>query len=220
MNETLSRPLLNAARAWRLPTGRAGLWRIRRVRLSGMTTLLLDSSRLGPYTVLTVLERTTLATLHDVFGECVMEDSEVELARHLPAMLGAQGRVLVTGLGLGCVVRGMLATGRVTHVDVVECDPAILTLVGPSFAREPRVTLHQGDARTIAWPDSARWDFAWHDVWDEHEPLDLVHAKLIAQYADRVTTQGAWGFNRIAKNAWSSRLAGASRRRRALSTVR
>ena len=47
-------------------------------------------------------------------GETVMEDSEPESAPPLAKIwMIAHGRVLVTGLGLGCVVRGLLANSKV-----------------------------------------------------------------------------------------------------------
>ena len=60
-------------------------------------------------------------------------------SRHLPIWLSARGRVLVTGLGLGCVVRGLLASTCVTHVDCIEIDRYICLVVGEEFpGRSPR----------------------------------------------------------------------------------
>jgi hypothetical protein len=55
--------------------------------------------------------------------EVVMEDSPRELRRHLPIWMHAHGRVLVTGLGLGCVVRGLLASPHVEYIDVAKSTP-------------------------------------------------------------------------------------------------
>src|SRR5580698_3453620 len=70
--------------------------------------------------------------------DVVMEDSAPELRRHLPIWMRARGRVLVTGLGLGCVVRGLLASPRIEHIDVVELDADILKIIGAEFATNPR----------------------------------------------------------------------------------
>jgi hypothetical protein len=195
---------------------RVGLWEIRRydVRKAGGPSWA-EFVRLGPYTEVTALLRDTLATLHSDSGECVMEDSPRELQRHLPILLAAHGRVLVSGLGLGCVVRGLLSKPEVEHIDVVEIDTSIIDLVGREFARNPRVELHIGDAETIEWPDKSRWDFAWHDVWSETESLDVVHARMLTRYHDVAEVQGCWQFPRVVKRAWPRRLLGARRRRAA-----
>src|SRR4051812_44820827 len=88
-----------------------GLWTIRRVSAAEMPNPFSQAYlryTLGGYDSYTLLERATLATMHRDFGECVMEDSARELRRHLPVLLVARGRVLVSGLGLGCVLRGLL----------------------------------------------------------------------------------------------------------------
>lgn len=163
----------------------------------------------------TLLRRVTDATVH-VGGEIVMEDSVSELERHLPIWIAARGRVLVTGLGLGCVLRGLLAKPDVEHVDVVEIDAAIIRVVGAEFAGNPRCTIHHADALTWIPPAGAVWDFAWHDLWTEGERhLQLLHGDLIRKFVDAVPVrrQGAWRFPRCA----GSRIGvlGAPRRRRA-----
>lgn len=144
----------------------------------------------------TILRRVTMAKLHlgDVAQEIVMEDSRQELRRHMPIWLAAHGRVLVTGLGLGCVVRGLLASPAVEHVDVVEIDAGIIRVVGTEFARNPRVKLHCGDALTYRFPPETRWDCAWHDLWTEAggEALHLQHVELLHRFRDRCESQGAW----------------------------
>lgn len=194
----------------------AGLWEIRHADLSTfpIETQLMFCRRLLPYTSITMLLRTTEKTLHQPMGECVMEDSNQELRRHLPIMIPGRGRILISGLGLGCVVRGLLAKPDVEHIDVIEIDPGIARLVWPEFQDDPRVTLHMGDAETWTIPDGARWDFAWHDVWSEHESLAVVHARLFARFDDYVDKQGAWMMPRIAMQRMPRRIIGGPRRRR------
>lgn len=182
----------------------AGLWYTRRfdVRDFGPVGYWRLPRTITPYQTWTALFRWTDATIHLGYGECVMEDSPEELRRHLPILVRARGRVLVTGLGMGCVVRGLLARPDVEHIDVVEIDPHILTLAGLEFEAEPRVTLHEGDALTYDWPAGARWDYAWHDCWCEDGPLDGLHARLLARYRGRCDRQGAWQLDRRVKDLW------------------
>lgn len=145
------------------------------------------------------LHQHTAETLMQDHGEVVMEDTPRELARHLPIWLEARGRVLVTGLGLGCVVRGLLHKPEVDHVDVVEIDAGILSAIGAEFSGNPRVNLVHGDALKVKWPRSARWDFAWHDLWCENGRLDMLHVKLMIRMRSRCQRQGAWGLDRSVK---------------------
>lgn len=195
--------------------GRVGPWEISRVSLEHIMRLnMFMAAGIAPFRSLTMLFRDTLATLHQPLGECVMEDSPTELRRHLPIMIHGRGRILISGLGLGCVVRGLLAKREVEHIDVVEIDPSIVALVGKEFIRNDRVSLHIGDAETIEWPDDARWDYAWHDVWSDQEALQVVHGRLMARYSSMCAHQGAWQFPREAKRSMPSRYIGGPRRRR------
>lgn len=157
----------------------------------------------------TLLRRHTIATLQQNGGEVVMEDSWRELQRHLPIWLEAKGRVLITGLGLGCVVRGLLLNPEVEAIDVVELDPRIIALTKPTLD-DPRVMIVQGDALKVAiWGE---WDYAWHDLWcepsaDGSSRLQMLHAALMAKYRDHVRfKQGAWMFPR-----WAMRTVPASK---------
>lgn len=169
-----------------------GLWSIERIPMVTASQRFL----IGGLTQ-TVLRRTSMATLHLEKGDIVMEDSRQELRKHLPIWLKARGRVLITGLGLGCVVRGLLASPSVEHIDVVELDPSILRIVGAEFKDNPRITLHHDDALKIRWPRGTRWDFAWHDLWVDGDHLQSLHIRLMAKYLDRVDLQGAWGLPRL-----------------------
>lgn len=184
-----------------IPEWAEGMWCMHRLTLHNMIWRHSNTNRLIPSGTYTMLKRCTEATLHlqSFEWECVMEDTLIELRRHLPIALHASGRVLVTGLGLGCVVRGLLLNPRVEHIDVVEIDPTILARIGPSLEGNARVTLHLGDALTFSWPKGTRWNYAWHDVWCENGSLHVLHAELMMRYADIARRQGAWQFPRETK---------------------
>ena len=189
-----------------------GLWEIRRIRCEDDVL-----ARFAGYPSITALHRWTNGTMHQHFGECVMEDSRHELSRHLPIWMNAIGRVLITGLGLGCVVRGLLAKPEIEHIDVIEIDPGIIAAIGPELAADPRVTIHCDDA--LEFDIGGRgWAYAWHDVWsdtDAGQPhLQCIHAKLIKKYFRAVEHQGAWAFPRDISRRLTVRLLGAPRIRR------
>lgn len=147
---------------------------------------------------MTMLYHMTTATMHTDHGDLVMEDSRRELQRHLPIWLRAKGRVLVTGLGLGCVVRGLLASPKIEHITVIEIDPDILRIIGAEFAQNDRVRLIHGDALKVKLND--RFDFAWHDLWTDGEThLQIFHTRLIRRFRFQCHIQGAWQLPRMFK---------------------
>src|SRR4029079_11249043 len=107
-------------------------------------------------------------------------------------------RVLITGLGLGMVVAALLKMGHVEHIDVVEIDEDVIALVEPHYQAlaaqaGKTLTVHHGDAYTLAWPKDARWDVAWHDVsrdlcLDTRAQMTRLHRR----YGRRVDWQDSW----------------------------
>lgn len=171
-----------------------GLWQIRRVDVNKISDIrcVLDYhfAKIG-FSSYTLLHRSTWATLHLAYGDVVMEDSRAELRKHLPIWLSARGHVLVTGLGLGCVVRGLLASPQVEQITVVEIDRQILRIVGHEFKSNPRVRLVEGDAFTVQLRD--RFNYAWHDLYTDGDVhLQVLHAALLARFHKQCEVQGAW----------------------------
>lgn len=133
----------------------------------------------------------------------MMSNTPDELNDHKVAWEHAQGRVLVSGLGLGCVLSGLLTLDGVT-VTVIEKDPDVIRLIGPGYANDPRVEIVEGDVLTYEWPDDARWDYAWHDIWQHISAANLTPEKaefgvsyqgVFQRYAERVPIQHAWAFD-------------------------
>jgi spermidine synthase len=134
-----------------------------------------------------------------------MEDSRRELRKHLPIWMKARGRVLVTGLGLGCVVRGLLASRDVDRIEVVEIDYDIARIIGAEFAGArglagQAVEIHVGDAREIdeSWLPG-KFDAAWHDLWTEGPDLQEQHIDVMMRMLGRCGPQGAWALPRFTK---------------------
>lgn len=199
--------IFNAMRADCIPAGDHGVWEVKRSNISQKDseyTRYLALKGLSKFVApgsYTWLFRWTLATLNQEHGEVVMNDFEPELRKHLRFIQRARGRVLVTGLGLGCVVRGLLACGKVESIDVIERDESVIRLC-ECGVRDPRVTLHHMDAHELkhgALPGRC-WDFAWHDLWNDEdagEPhLQLIHYNIMNRLIKRVKKQGAWALPR------------------------
>jgi hypothetical protein len=193
---------LNAMRADAIPKGESGLWKITKYGLSKEIDV--PDSRgkrwtipAGFYTCLTCF---TEATLHLGTGELVMHDVPYELKKHLIFARRAYGHVLITGLGLGCIARACLANPNVQRVTVIEKSSDVLKLVA-QYMPTARLHIVQADATEWVKENGAGFDCAWHDLWvaddNEAEHLQVLHAKMIIDLADKVPVQGAWELPRM-----------------------
>lgn len=192
---------LNAMKADSIPAGWSGVWFVEKVHVPGYIAchrhgkpIILNS---GDYTYLRRLTDSTLYTTQP--GEVVMEDTPFELKTHLGFATRAYGNVLVTGLGLGCVVRGLLVNQRVQHITVLENSPDVLKLVAPHMPTD-RLTIIEADALKWTAQNKQAFDCAWHDLWtnmEEGEPhLDVWHSELFFNLRGTTKHQGAWAFDR------------------------
>lgn len=206
--------VLAAARADNIPgPARKGLWGIRKFALKTPITVPRGEGKqaLIPPGQFTQLFRwTTHSIMHDT-PDLVMQDTPDELKTHLNFMLNARGRVLITGLGLGCVARGCLANPAVQSVSVIERDKRVIALVAPYMPGE--ITIVQADA--VEWvkrnESLMTFDCAWHDLWSDPDAgerhLQASHSELFCLLAKVVKFQGAWAFPRPQKRLWN-RIAG------------
>ena len=195
---------LDAARAETIPDGWSGLWYVKKWAIKEPTQG--HHERYGwitcPPGSYTSLFRLTDDTLYNKPpGEVVMEDTPIELKSHLDFMMRAYGRVLVTGLGLGCVVRGLLVNPNVEHITVLENSSDVLALVAEHMPKDERLSIVHADA--LEWTrkgNMSGFDLAYHDIWadrDNGQPhLDNLHMRLLFNCAKHVQFQFAWAFNR------------------------
>lgn len=202
--------ILEAARAEAIPTGTSGLWFIWKHTFE-KDTIAKRGSKLceipaGTYTYLCHMDEQHL--MQNPPGEVVMEDTEEELSKHLDFIMRAFGQVLLTGLGLGCVARGLLRNPRVEKVTIVERSLDVLKLVGRYLPSDPRLNIVLADA--LHWVPNAvlhghKWDCAWHDLWSDEsrgEPhLQVLHSRLIMALASKTAMQGAWALPREFRRA-------------------
>ncbi len=131
--------------------------------------------------------------MRDGAWDPMMSDTPAEILDHLDFIYEAKGRCLLNGLGLGVVLKALLAKPEVTQVDVVEIEQDVIKLVAPSY-NDPRVHIYNADAYTIVWDKTDRWTVAWHDIWanlcsDNLEEMTRLHRK----YGHKVEWQGSWG---------------------------
>lgn len=196
--------ILQAARATAIPAAWSGRWFVEKTNLKKMQPVSyrggISILQPGIYTALFCMTDSTMMNWPP--GEVVMEDTPFELKTHLEFMLRARGKVLVSGLGLGCVVRGLLANPAVNHVTCIEKSADVLKLVQPYMPTE-RLTIIHADALEWTANTQQTFDYAWHDLWtdkDAGEPsLDLWHTQLILNCREKAQYQGTWKYERRAK---------------------
>lgn len=198
---------LERMRADCIPVSDCGLWRVVRVLCTerGREVWRRECEGEPPLAgrEYTSLLRYTDSTIH-IGGETVMTDEPGELRKHLAFVRAARGDVLVTGLGLACVVRGLQCSPRVRSITVVERDADVIRLVWPHTSHD-RVTLIEADANEFLCETSQRWDCAWHDIWTDRDGgelhLAVAHQRLMIYAARSVGFQGAWAFPRAHRRA-------------------
>lgn len=208
--DSLIETILRESRADYIPADISGLWFIyKRDNKESQTVDYRGQERILPAGEVTYLMRTTEATVHLKHpGEVVMEDTIFELKSHLGFILNASGNVLITGLGLGCVIRGLLANPKVKHITCIEKSGDVLKLV-QLYMPADRLEIIHADALEWTKENKFEFDYAWHDLWTDRckgEPhLDVWHTKLIRNCVKKVKNQGAWRYSRSLRRLMSAR---------------
>lgn len=133
----------------------------------------------------------------------VMSDTPAEIEGHRHAIENATGRVLIHGLGLGCLVSALMAKPDVTQIDVVDVDPDVIHLTGHYYTHDPRVQIFNRDCLHMNWSQDARWDYVWHDIWSHISPRNLepktaehgiAYSTLFDLFEKQAAMQGAWAY--------------------------
>ncbi len=176
-----------------IPEGRSGKWYVEKFEVKNdIERAIFNLHAMGrevPLGTYTRLMR------DDSWDNPMMSDTPQEIYDQMEVIFKIQelgGRILINGLGLGCVVKAALSFPNVERIDVVELEQDIINLVAPSY-NDPRVHIHHDNAYTIQWNKADKWTIAWHDIWanicsDNLEGMAKLHRK----YGHRVRWQGSW----------------------------
>lgn len=132
----------------------------------------------------------------EIDGFMYASDEAKEIVDYLPFLRRAQGRVLMTGLGLGLCLQALLRKPDVEHVTVIEDNADVLAIVAPFYLGrfgDARMSLIHADA--FAWqpPTGMRFDIVYHDIW----PLAAgfywpQHSALFEHYQHVCVEQDSW----------------------------
>lgn len=179
MNEWIDRLIPKVS----IPEGSRGLWSVRRIEIGDSVAMRLRERhfRPGTYTQL----------VHKRRG-LVMSDTPAERYDHVGFVRAATGDVLMSGLGIGMCLGGVLQKDTVKSVTVIEIDPDVIELVAPHYS-DPRVTIINADV--MSWRPSAgtQFDAVWHDIWDDICADNKSQmATLNRRYARKAKWKGCW----------------------------
>lgn len=177
-----------------VPDGQAGLWKVGQyeTRLDMAYLRFARDGRapgLGRFTRLIHEERGTVMS-----DTCAEVDDLLRYAHRL------RGNVLVTGLGLGMIIHMLTKvkefSKQVDTITVIEKDKDVIRLVGPHYLQNKKVSIINADA--FLWKPSkgARFDSAWHDIWDViDEEAREQYGELRRRFKPFVTPgqQYCWG---------------------------
>jgi hypothetical protein len=185
-----------------VPDGQKGDWRV------STFTVLPEKDNLGLFmsnfrairdgNAFAVVHPGTYKRLTHKTRGVIMSNTPMEVRTNIDAYFAAKGRVLINGLGLGMLLEGILHKPDVTYVRVIEAEQDVIDLVGPHFANDPRVEIVKADAYTYKPAKGEKFDYVWHDIWDEISADNLPKmATLNRKYARAAEAQGTWSREQV-----------------------
>ena len=105
----------------------------------------------------------------------------------------AQGSILLNGLGLGVVLQALINKEEVKEITVIENSEDVIKLSGPTYTKDPKVTIIQADAFEYQPPKEKRYNAVWHDIWDSICSDNIEEMKkLHRKYGRKTDYQESW----------------------------
>lgn len=118
-------------------------------------------------------------------NQCVMSDTPMEKRTNTEVLMRARGHVLVAGLGLGMILRPMLANKKVKKVTVVEKYAEIvdLNMLAGFDINHHKLKLVTADIFDYEFIDGAKFDVIYFDIWNQigtgNKPgMDTLHERF------------------------------------------
>ncbi len=117
--------------------------------------------------------------------ECVMSDTPMEQRTNREVISRARGDVLVAGLGLGMILRPMIASSRVRSVTVVEKHSEVidLNMLAGFDVNHSKLCLINADIFKWHVPEQRMFDVIYFDIWnstgqDNKPGMDALHERF------------------------------------------
>lgn len=173
-----------------VPDGISGVWEVKTVerpkpsQLEIVRAAFNQDGRIAPEGTYKVLKRE---------GTLVMSNTPDEIRDFMHVVRGAYGTILINGLGLGVLVQALLDRGQVEEIIVIEKSADVIRLVGGHYEKDDRVTIIQADCFEYQPPQGKRYNYVWHDIWDNicSDNLPEMH-KLHRKYGRKTDEQSSW----------------------------
>ena len=126
-------------------------------------------------------------------GSMVMSNTPDEIRDFSSFAYRAQGHILINGLGIGVLIKALLEKEDVLSIDIIEKSEDVIKLSGPTYSQDKRVTIINANAFDYMPPLGVRYNYVWHDIWDEidSENLPEMH-KLHRKYGRKADYQESW----------------------------
>jgi hypothetical protein len=126
-------------------------------------------------------------------GTMVMSNTPDEIRDFSSFAYRAKGHILINGLGIGVLVKALLGKEDVLSIEIIEKSKDVIKLSGPTYSQDKRVTIINADAFDYKSPLGVRYNYVWHDIWDDitSDNLPEMH-KLHRKYGRKSDNQESW----------------------------
>lgn len=113
-----------------------------------------------------------------VNGTLMMSDTPMEQSTNRSFVLGARGKVLIAGLGLGMILVPLLRNPKVESILVLEKEADVIDLISPVYlpTHEAKLKIVHGDAFTHKVEADWKFDSIYLDIWPNI--LESNHAEI------------------------------------------
>lgn len=126
-------------------------------------------------------------------GKIIMSNTPSEMNDFRYFVYRASGDILINGLGLGVVLSQLLKKTEVKNIIAIEISQDIVSLIAPAFSKDKRVSIINADALTWCPPKGMKFDFVWHDIWDDICSDNLPEMKTLhRKYGRKTKCQQSW----------------------------
>ncbi|MBT6046419.1 MAG: hypothetical protein HOG49_06325 [Candidatus Scalindua sp.] len=179
-----------------VPVGKKGIWEIDEFEISERQAQEFNMRALFQFSSSNSDRRVEAGTYKRLVRDgkdTIMSNTPAEINDCAHFIRMAHGKVLINGLGLGVVLTAILKKKEIKSVVVIEKEKDVIDLVAPTF-KDKRLTIINEDAYEYKPPKGERYDFVWHDIWDDlcSDNLELM-GKLHRKYGRRTSWQDSWG---------------------------